>query len=126
MDKDYFVALVEFAKNELLPRHKRLYIDIVLDEEMEDMGLCVEDDYREFTLFINPNYPLVDMEKTVFHEMTHVKQYVRGELKEKFAPKHRRYWKGEEIPEEVEYMELPWEKEAYEMEEILWEKWNKA
>lgn len=125
MDKEYAISLVEFALKELLPRHKNIYIDICFDEEMEDCGLCVENEHRDFTLNINPNYSLEEMEKTVFHEMVHVKQYVRGELKEVFAPLHRHYWKGEEVrSSEWNYMDLPWEKEAYDMEEVLWNKWQ--
>lgn len=126
MDKDYVIALVEFAKKELLPRHKHVYIDIVIDPGMEFLGLCTEEDWRDFTLAVNPNQSLEEIERTVFHEMVHVKQYVRGELKEKFNPVHRRFWKGELVPEEVAYLELPWEAEAFEMQEILWERWNKA
>jgi hypothetical protein len=52
--------------------------------------------------------PAGRMIKTFFHEMTHVKQLLMGELVEK--PRHR-LWKGGQF-DKKEYADAPWEKEA--------------
>lgn len=58
---------------------------------------------------------------TVFHEMIHVDQYVKGRL---VRSKGMAYWNGELVPESVAYLDRPWEQEAeslaYEMKE-MWE-----
>jgi hypothetical protein len=46
--------------------------------------------------------------KTFFHEMTHVKQYLYGELEQK---RSHRVWKGTKWPNK-EYSYAPWEMEA--------------
>ena len=58
---------------------------------------------------------------TIAHEMTHVKHYCRGELRDiKGYPKK---WLGEIYDESVEYKDLPWEKDALKMEQILYQAW---
>ena len=55
-----------------------------------------------------------DFLTTIFHEMVHVKQYVRKELFSEcnFYGSHD------------EYLNLPWEVEAYKVQEELLEQWN--
>ena len=55
-----------------------------------------------------------DEKATHVHEMVHVKQYIRKEL---FSDVN--FYKSRE-----EYLSLPWEIEAYEKQETLFEKWN--
>jgi hypothetical protein len=45
--------------------------------------------------------------------MVHIKQYVKGELGD------FRQWKSRKISDKTEYYDLPWEKEAYRLEERL-------
>ena len=55
----------------------------------------------------------------VLHELVHVKQQFKGHLKEYPANSGiEKMWKGE-IYLGIDYMNLPWEKEAYEQQEIL-------
>ena len=55
----------------------------------------------------------------VLHELVHVKQQFKGHLKEYTANSGiEKMWKGE-IYLGIDYMNLPWEKEAYEQQEIL-------
>ena len=63
-----------------------------------------------------------EIASTIAHELTHVKQYIRGELN---AQMNR--WKGQEIPMgprgavKIKYTQQPWEVEAFEMEKFLTE-----
>ena len=59
---------------------------------------------------------------TIAHELTHVKQYIRGELNAEMTK-----WKGQTVPRgprggmKIKYKDQPWEIEAFEMEEFLTE-----
>ena len=56
------------------------------------------------------------------HEMIHVKQYARGELKD-YLRVNKSKWKGEIIdPQEVDYWDQPWEIEAHGREKELYYK----
>jgi|TARA_B100001964_G_scaffold96418_1_gene108030 predicted metallopeptidase len=55
--------------------------------------------------------------RTLFHELVHVKQFVRGELKDK---RSKKYWKDEDISD-IEYNNDPSEIEALQMEDLLYE-----
>jgi hypothetical protein len=50
-----------------------------------------------------------------------VKQYLKGELKDISALEQR--WKGESHIS-IDYYDLPWEKEAYHLQEILLEEYK--
>jgi len=54
--------------------------------------------------------------RVLFHELTHVKQFVKGELKDR---RSKRYWKNKDISD-IEYDNDPSEIEARDMEEILY------
>jgi len=59
---------------------------------------------------------------TIAHELTHVRQYVRGELNGEMSK-----WKGQKVPYgprgglKIKYRQQPWEQEAFEMGEFLTE-----
>jgi len=119
------VELIAFAKKELLPRHK-VYIDVVLDPEMNGGVVEVEDNDgcpREFTITINPYMDEEQTALTILHEMVHVKQFARRELRINFIPKRQVLWHGDEVGH-LEYAQLPYEIEAYEMEKKLYEAWK--
>lgn len=105
-----------------LPRH---HIDIrVVHRGLKREGLygCIhidDCDYRprSFTIEIHNKLDKENYLKTLLHELTHLKQYVKGELKTK---KSLRYWKGELI-EDFDYDEDPSEIEAFSMEQILYD-----
>lgn len=59
---------------------------------------------------------------TVFHEMVHIDQYVTGRLVRESG---KAFWRGQEIPNTVPYLELPWEIEAEEMAVEMASWWNK-
>lgn len=94
-----------------------LTIDIVLVRDLykreQVYGDCTWEDQnhrpREFTIRLdsrkNPIIPL----KTLAHEMVHVKQFARNELKDTMAGKQK--WLGKTY-DKVPYWELPWEIEA--------------
>jgi hypothetical protein len=61
----------------------------------------------------------LDMERlvlTLAHEMVHVKQYARGQIKHKLGGKTY-YWMGKPIRKQ--YYDQPWEVEAFSKERVL-------
>lgn len=63
-----------------------------------------------------PPYQLIS---TVAHEMVHIKQIARGQLRyEKVGKKDRAFWCGKDMTD-LPYYERPWEIEAFGKQEIL-------
>ena len=82
----------------------------------------IDNNYRPrwFQIELNRCLDLMDSLSVLFHEMTHVKQYIRGELKIVERPAACTKWLGEEIEDDViPYDDLPWEQEATEYQTIL-------
>lgn len=86
--------------------------------------------YNTFTqiIDISPLQKPYEVLQTMFHELIHVEQYHTGKLKRGLSEKHRAYmyyWKGKpiEYPDPIKeydkYLNLPWEKEAFEREKPL-------
>ena len=86
-------------------------------------GWCsVEDcDYRprEFLIEIHNFMTVENYLKTLFHELWHVYQHVKGNLRDKGS---KRLWKGIDCTN-LEWENQPWEIEAQKMEEILYEQY---
>jgi len=99
------------------------YLDISDDVELtvifdwsmiggETAGYADEVDADEglFEISVKPDLPKQDMIATILHEMVHVAQMARGDLVQGMPST----WKGEKF--DGQYMELPWEIEAYRVE----------
>jgi hypothetical protein len=75
---------------------------------------------KDFTITIDRNLSKRNMLIGLAHEMIHVKQYAKGELKD-YLRVNKSKWKGQIIdPEEVDYWDQPWEIEAHEKEKGLY------
>ena len=78
------------------------------------------DDTRTFELEIDKKINLQNFVTTLCHEMIHVKQYARKEINGIDL-----CWKGRNVPEDTDYWNLPWEKEAYRLQkryaDEIWE-----
>ena len=71
---------------------------------------------REFEIELH-NKMNVDLYlQTLFHELWHVYQHVKGNLKDKHG---KRLWRGTDHTE-TDYSDQPWEVEARQMEEFLY------
>jgi hypothetical protein len=58
----------------------------------------------------------------IAHEMVHVKQYARGDIKTyRFG---RQTWKGKTVLESIPYRKKPWEVEAFSLEKSLAKKFQ--
>ena len=119
--------VINFCIDRMMSRMKTLEIMMYLENDMENAdGYCLAETNRAFVLEIDSRLRGDNFITAITHEMTHVKQYARGETKD--VDKLTKSWKGEEYiclySTVEEYMNFPWEKEAYEMQEILLTKYK--
>ena len=146
--RELAVRVVEFCIWELMPRHRTLDLDIQLKPtifEQNSEALCYPtgEDYRprDFCLEIDSRIWRINSKRwkrrgarddfitTVAHEMVHVYQWVSGKLRDKLSnipsiEGYRQYWKGKDYTN-IAYRKLPYEKEAYRMQEQLLRKFKK-
>ena len=94
-------------------------LEVYFDGEFDDgcCGYCEYDpEEEELSIYINPKHDKHDIVNTFFHEMVHVKQYLKGELESGIGKQSSR-WKGKEY--NTSYFDAPWEREAYELEKVM-------
>ena len=106
---------VKWCIKQLLPRYRSLDINIRFSV-MEDHGCCYKLDEvgRKFKLSIKKGLSIYELISTLCHEMVHVKQYAKGELR--WCNKtSNRMWK-KKVYNDIAYDDQPWEKEAYKLE----------
>lgn len=60
---------------------------------------------------------LMDLATTLAHEMVHVKQLAKGQMK--FLPNDAKIWKGKKYTKKTKYLDMPWEIDAFSKQEIL-------
>ena len=127
-------SVAEYCIGMLMPRLKgKLNIEISLIPRLKEKesiaGDCIwEDDTcvrpREFTIRVDSTQDLQSMLETICHEMVHVKQYARGELKDLARSSKCCKWKGKKINfDSTHYFDQPWEIEAHGRERGLFLRW---
>ena len=74
---------------------------------------------REYEISIDNGMTFDNFIKTLLHEFIHVKQYVTGELFDSGRGKAKTTWK-EQDHSRTPYSKQPWEREAYRLQEKLY------
>ena len=112
--RELITDVAYFCVDRLMPRMKTLEIEIQINNLKDQaVGYCMmQDDNRTFELEVDKKLDDDELITTVCHEMVHVKQYARNELG--INDNHD----GEN------YYDLLYEKEAYELQEILLEEYK--
>jgi hypothetical protein len=130
----YYVTYDKPSKisNELMDRAILFASEFLeMDETIEvDFGDVFEDDrcgYCDYdedgvTIYIKPTMKKKDIIVTLFHEMVHARQFVQKQLTPGEGNKPSR-WMGEECS--LPYLDTPWEREAYELEVLMWDIFSK-
>lgn len=113
-EREIVEATIALCIRQLMPRARSLDIEAKLVKNCSAYGYCCQtDNNRTFELELRKGLGLYDLIATVCHEMVHVKQYYRKELTED------RIWKKRKIGSDIKYLDQPWEKEAFKLEEKL-------
>ena len=114
--------IVEWFVEKYLPKHK---LEIIVNHR----GLAREGVYgwcsvidcdwrpRAFEIELHNRMDVDLYTRTLFHELWHVYQHVKGNLKDKHGKRH---WKGIDHTE-TDYSDQPWELEAQQMEDLLYD-----
>jgi hypothetical protein len=117
--KEFIGMVVKFFEKELKLKNSSWTLDVRTKRGMRLEGT------RGCVTYVGPKYLIMlvdsglDMERlvlTLAHEMVHVKQYARGQIKHKLGGKTY-YWMGRPIRKQ--YYEQPWEVEAFSKERVL-------
>ena len=118
-EREIVEAAVHWCVKKMMPRLRTLDIEVNIKKLDEAMGYCMEGETnRVFNLEIKKGMSLYDLVSTVCHEMVHGKQYAKGELRYRHKDGAQQ-WKAKIVSDKVEYMDLPWEKEAFKLERGL-------
>ena len=115
-------SIVHYCIEKLMPRMQTLDITVKLrDLKGSAYGYCLSETERTFEIEVDRNLSLRKLLTTVAHEMVHVKQYARKELKADYN------WLGKTYaPTKVSYWDQPWEIEAHGREIGLFVRWAEA
>ena len=120
--RERVLDVMTFCVDELLPRHRTLdiYIELGDFEAKENvMGQCLHVTGNEFQLDIDNKQNLYNLILTTCHEMVHVNQYARKQLKEAYP---KTLWFGKSYTDQ---RCLPWELEAWKQQKPLCHKYIK-
>jgi hypothetical protein len=117
-----------FAIDELLPHKRKLNLIVKrkanLLEEHDAYGLCYStDDPHYYFIDLYKDLDNAELLRTLFHEMTHVKQYAKKELIYKTT---YNLWKGRKYVDLDNDWNRPWEREARKYEKLIYNKFIKT
>jgi len=97
----------------------------IFDKGSDEYGCCdyIEENYspKFFQITLEKRLSKKESLLALAHEMVHLKQYAKGEMKDMRRPAHIVKWLGEKYEiNEIDYWEQPWEIEAYGREKGLY------
>ncbi len=134
MQKKLAKDIAKFCGEKLMSKRlaETLTVTIHFVADMGDLeGDCGYEDHdqltvnpKEFTIRIgNESKKLSKQLRTICHEMVHVKQYAKGEMKYLWRPARHTKYNGEIYSDEMDYWDTPWEIEAFGREAGLYVRW---
>ncbi len=117
---------IGFFADKLLTKqlNRHIIVNVVFRKNLSYLGLTYVDDYnssgklREFTLEIYRDQIEEEILKTLAHELVHVRQYAVGDLNEEAT-----LWQGRLMEVNLAYENQPWEIEADELADTLYEEY---
>lgn len=130
--QELVASMATYVGNKLMTKRlaDNIKVNIKLINRLCDkesvFGDCIwEDDVnrpKEFTIRVDSQLPLRTMLETVAHEMVHVKQWAKGEMRQ-LMTQHKIRFKDKLYSNDVDYWDLPWEIEAHGREKGLFVRW---
>lgn len=118
-------AAAVFFLKALMPRKRNIEIRIKLVKGMlaneNTYGECYDLDASPHNTYYTIHLDYGDGDtiiRTLAHELIHIKQFARGELRMLYSGYCAR-WKGKNYAEDTDYETCPWEIEANTLEPIL-------
>lgn len=130
--KEYAESIANYCIEKMMPRLKdklditiRIKRDLVDKENVLGDAMWEDDELapREFTIRVAGAVKLRTMLTTIAHEMVHVKQYARKEMRQ-LSRSNKVAWLSKHVDtKKIDYWDLPWEIEAHGREEGLFIRW---
>ena len=118
-EREIAEAAVYWCIKKLLPKVRTLDIDVKISN-CDAYGYCLQtQDHKTFEIEVNTGMRLYNFISTICHEMVHVKQYARNEMTDECVQYGAATWKGRKVNPKTTYYDLPWEKEAYKLQDGL-------
>jgi hypothetical protein len=125
LSKLFKLAAKSYSEKLISPQlSKNITVKIRIKDKLDAGGYCdFEDNWpyspRDFIIELNRTRKKIHMFTALAHEMVHLKQFAKSEMKDKlYKRKYVTVWKGE-IYEDISYWDCPWEIEAYGLENSL-------
>lgn len=123
-------ALEKYGVSKRAMRDVELEISFVKDLN-KDHGMfggaspAGTDDGKSWEVEIDADLDLITTLSTLFHELCHIKQFIKRELRESVRYKKMMFWKGEyyEYESTAHSLDQPWEVEAYGSERLMLHCW---
>lgn len=123
-------SVVQHCVNALMPNVENLDVCIKIADIKKHWGsdlyaYCEETDQHSYLIHIERTLDPGMFVRYLCHEMVHVMQYTQGTLQELHGSPvpGTVIWMGQELAEhDYRYIDLPWEAQAFEMQESLAEK----
>jgi len=120
--QDLITRAANFTKRELFPRTKDVIVEFTIIKNLNEhegvYGDVFESDYRWYDIRLDAELDDIDLICTVIHEMVHVKQYAKKEMKQLDGFKTR--YNRKVYDKDINYEDRPWEQEAIDLENLLY------
>lgn len=113
--KHFIETLVRGFIKELNLKKCRKELVISVDKVCKHPGLAVAMGKILF-IGLRPRLPALELALTLSHEMVHIKQLSKGQLRE---DRNGFTWMGKRWAKDTPYLERPWELEAFARQEIV-------
>ena len=116
--------VLNFAEKYLkLNSRLEIHIDFIRTKKFLGQYEGIDEHGEIHYIDINENESKEDIIRSIFHELVHVRQTDDGDLSLDGNSWKGFLYKTKEM--EVDYHHLPWEKEAFDLEEKMWNIFNK-
>lgn len=91
---------------------------ILCDDAPDAQGRAIDTEHGEYLVFLSPKLKTSELIQTLAHEMVHIKQYAKGQLRVKNLGVS---WRGKmyKYSEDRGYHTRPWEIEAMKREVLI-------
>ena len=96
----------------------RKFLMVKMDRDLKDHGTTMPMAGIDTVLIVlKPNRNLLNLGVTLAHELVHVRQLAKGQLK--YLTKQNRIWMGRRYTKKTRYLDQPWEQDAFARQEII-------
>ena len=116
--KKYFELILPRMITELGLDKSQKVVVVTVEGDCPDLGLTVAmPAVGGFVIIIKAGQSIVELGRSLAHELVHVRQMAKGTLKAASRGAHT--WAGKRYPASTPYYSRPWEVDAFSRQEII-------